>query len=78
MPVGDPLEPLLTVTVNVTGWPSLDGFGVEITPVIVEALFTVCERGEEVDFVCSHHPQLRTVEVGCVLAGSSLHVLAAG
>jgi hypothetical protein len=32
----------LTDAVNTTGWPTVDGFGLELSVVTVEALFTVC------------------------------------
>ena len=49
VPPGVPaLAPVVTVAVNVTAWPNVDGFGEE--PVMVEvvaALFTVCTTEPE-------------------------------
>jgi len=43
VPVGVPAAgaTILTVAVNVTGWPMLEGFADELNDVAVEALFTV-------------------------------------
>jgi hypothetical protein len=41
VPVGTPIDEV-TVAVNVTSWPTPDGFGEEPSTVRVEALFTVC------------------------------------
>jgi len=40
VPVGTP-EPEVTVAVNVTDWPKVDGFGADVTPVLV-AIRTIC------------------------------------
>jgi hypothetical protein len=45
-PVGVPLPGATTTTVavNVTVWPKCDGFGEEVSVVVVAALCTVCDR----------------------------------
>jgi hypothetical protein len=49
-PVGVPLPgaTVATVTLNVTVWPNVDGFGEDINVVAVAALFTVCVTTAEV------------------------------
>jgi len=49
-PVGVPVPgaSVATVTLNVTVWPSVDGFGEEVIVVEVAALLTVCVRAAEV------------------------------
>ena len=46
VPVGMPVAGAnsVTVAVNVTDWPATDGFELDVTLVVVEAL-TVCEKG---------------------------------
>ena len=46
-PVGVPPEDV-TVAVNVTVWPWVDGFKEEVTAVEVDALWTTCDNAEEV------------------------------
>jgi hypothetical protein len=43
-PVGVPVPgaAVVTVAVNVTDWPSREGFGADVTFVVVFALLTVC------------------------------------
>jgi hypothetical protein len=41
LPVGVPVVLELTVAVKVTDWPDTEGLTDEITPVVVDALFTV-------------------------------------
>ena len=50
VPVGvpDPGKAALTVAVNVTAWPDVEGFSDEVTVVELESLFTVCVMAEEV------------------------------
>ena len=50
VPVGVPLpgETGLTVAVNVTAWPDVDGLAEETTLVVVLACLTVCVRVDEV------------------------------
>src|SRR2546425_13215206 len=45
VPVGVPLP--VTVAVKVTDWPSVDGFALEVTAVVVTR-FTVCVSGADV------------------------------
>ena len=47
-PVGVPPLPV-TVAVKVTGLPYADGLEDDVTPVVVVALLTVCERTDDVD-----------------------------
>jgi hypothetical protein len=46
VPVGVP-EVAVTVAVNVTAWPDVEGFSEDAT-VVVGTGFTVCDRGAEV------------------------------
>jgi len=39
---------LETVAVKVTGLPLFDGLELDVNPVVVPALFTVCDSGEDV------------------------------
>jgi hypothetical protein len=47
-PVGVPPLPV-TVAVKVTGFPYAEGLEDDVTLVVVDALFTVCERTDDVD-----------------------------
>jgi hypothetical protein len=40
VPVGE--EPSLTAAVNVTDWPTVEGFWLETSPVVVDVLLTTC------------------------------------
>ena len=46
MPVGVPVPGALTLTVavNITLWPTVDGFTEEMIPVVVDAWFTTCDN----------------------------------
>src|SRR3972149_4451396 len=37
----------VSVAVNVTGWPDVEGFALDVTAVVVFALFTVCASEED-------------------------------
>jgi hypothetical protein len=49
VPVGVPLPGATTATVavNVTAWPKCDGFGEEVSVVVVADLLTVCVKAGE-------------------------------
>src|SRR5271166_4366577 len=46
VPVGTPPKWPATVALIVTGWFKKDGFGEEVTDVVVAAWFTICVNGE--------------------------------
>ena len=49
VPVGMPAPgAALTVAVNVTDWPNIEGFKEDVTLVVVLAGFTTCETADEV------------------------------
>ncbi len=48
VPVGVPVVADVTVAVKVTACPKVDGFGIEVTLVVVLALFTVCFSTDDV------------------------------
>jgi hypothetical protein len=47
-PVGTPDVLDVTVAVNVTDWPTVDGFCEDVNDKLVAALFTTCDRAGDV------------------------------